>query len=206
MKQPANRKRLWFIALGCGVLLLALLFVSAFAPDPHPGESQPSVQPLAPTAVEADGRPAPPPSPSKGSQGFSLGGADAVSLAWRLLLASVVIGAAIVGLRWWGRRQSSPRSVTGFLKVVDTLAISNGRSIHLVALGERVIAVGATAQQLSLLDELSDDEARHVLDDVAHPPPQPIATFAAELFDSLRNGRRQAPRQDEFVIGTEGSR
>ncbi|MFN0146808.1 MAG: flagellar biosynthetic protein FliO [Dehalococcoidia bacterium] len=198
----ANRKRLWFIALGCGVLLVALLFVSAFAPDPHPGEQQPSIQTPGQQAAPASGPASS--TPAKGSQGFSLGGADMVSLAWRLALAAVVIGGAIVALRWWGRRQSSPRSVTGFLKVVDTLAISNGRSIHLVALGERVIAVGATAQQISLLDELTDEEARQVLDDLARPQHQPIATFAAELFESLRNGRPRAPQQDEVVIGTGG--
>ena len=204
MNSPATKKRLWFIGLGVAVLLVALLFVSVFAPNPHPGEQQPSIQTSSPAVGQASTPAGAAPAASKGSQGFGFGGSDAVSLVWRLGLVTIVIAVAIVGLRWWGRRQASPRSVTGFLKVVDTLAISNGRSIHLVALGERVIAVGATAQQLSMLDELTDDEARHVLDGVAHPQHQPMATFAAELFDSLRNGRVRPRRQDESVIGAEG--
>ncbi|MDZ7729043.1 MAG: flagellar biosynthetic protein FliO [Dehalococcoidia bacterium] len=58
-------------------------------------------------------------------------------------------------MRWWAGKSTGPRSSTGFLRVVDTLSVGNGRTIHLVALGERIIVVGATQQSLSYLNELS---------------------------------------------------
>ncbi|MCK9520348.1 MAG: flagellar biosynthetic protein FliO, partial [Dehalococcoidia bacterium] len=107
----------------------------------------------------------------------------------------------IAGLRWWGKRASGPRSVTGFIRVVDTLAISNGRTIHLVALGDRVIAVGATAQQLTLLNELSEEEGARVLAALPQQPQQPIASFAAELFQSMRGTSRPQGKVRDIVIG-----
>jgi len=94
--------------------------------------------------------------------------------------------------------------MTGFIKVVDTLAISNGRTIHLVALGDRVIAVGATAQQLTLLNELSEEEAAKVLTQNPRDADQPLAAFAAELFQSMRRGGRQnRPDTRQAIVGDE---
>jgi flagellar biogenesis protein FliO len=86
--------------------------------------------------------------------------------------------------------------------VVDTLAISNGRTIHLVALGDRVIAVGATAQQLTLLNELTEEEAATVLTENPRDAEQPLAAFAAELFQSMRRGGRQnRPGSRQTITG-----
>jgi flagellar biogenesis protein FliO len=196
LNDPRNRKRLLWAAAGGAALIAALLFISAFAPSAHPGASQPVVRPddQVTEATAAD---------ESGGGGFSLDGGDAVSLAWRVGLVVVIIAVAIVGLRWWGRRTSGPRSTTGFIRVLDTLAISNGRSIHLVALGDRVIAVGATAQQISLLNELTDDEAAELLARTApgaSARPGDVAGFTAELFQSLRR-RESTPATRESVIG-----
>jgi flagellar biogenesis protein FliO len=186
VNEAKNRRRLFWLAAGGGVLVLSLLFITTFAPSGSPGSETPVIRTGTTTQAagalsEADPAPA-----AKTGSGFSLGGGDAVSLAWRLALVVVIIAVSIVGLRWWGRRTSGPRSTTGFLRILDTLAISNGRTIHLVALGDRVIAVGATAQQLSYLNELNDDEAARVLAAVPARETQPIANFAAELFQSMR--------------------
>ena len=112
-------------------------------------------------------------------------------LAWRLALVALVIAGAVVGLRWWGRKAMSPRSTTGFVRIVDTLAISNGRTIHLVALGNRVIVVGATAQQLAYLNELTGEESDDVLARLArNDETTNISGFAAEPFQSLRKENR----------------
>lgn len=194
MKDPRSRQRLFWLAGIGGVLLLAVLFVSLAAPSPGGKEAEPVLRPSA-DAVTAT------PTPASGS-GFHLGGQDLFSLAWRLGLVALVIAGSIAGLRWWGKRTSGPRSVTGFLRVVDTLAISNGRSIHLVCLGQRVIAVGATAQQLTLLNELNEEEASEVLAAVPRTGDQPLASFASELFRSMRlstagGARRPRPTAEE---------
>ena len=201
MNDPKQRKRLLWIGVLAPVLLLSILFISLAAPS---GPSDPAAPVLrasdsltvaTPTAVATAS------ASSSGGSGFSLGGGQAFSLAWRLGLVVVIIAVSIVGLRWWGRRTSGPRSTTGFLKVVDTLAISNGRMIHLVALGDRVIAVGATTQQLTLLNELSDDESLKVLALQPQGSDQPLAAFASELFQSMRGTKRSDTRQT--VIGEE---
>ena len=186
MNDPKQRKKLmWALALGAA-LLVSLLFITMLAP------SSPPANPVIHVAGDG-GTAAATPAASTGT-GFSLGGGQLVSLAWRLALVAVIVGVSIVGLRWWWKKTAGPRSTTGFIKVVDTLAISNGRTIHLVALGDRVIAVGATTQQLSLLNELTEEEAAQVLASVPQPSDQPFAAFAAELFQSMRRGSAQPRR------------
>lgn len=196
MNDPKQRKRLIWMAAIAGALLVSLLFISFFAPSPPnaqqgltlvPDTGVTTTQQVAPAADEGV------------SEGFSLGGGELVSLAWRLALVVVIIFVSIAGLRWWGKRATGPKSTTGFLRVVDTLAISNGRSIHLVALGERVIAVGATTQNISLLNELSDEEAAKVLEQTARPEEQPFSQFATQLFESMRRGSTRPTRNTEPI-------
>lgn len=200
MNDPKTRKRLTWIAAIAGVMLCALLFISTFAPS---AAGSPVLRPAETSSLT--GNPAAGQDESsveESSNGFSLGGGELVSLAWRLGLVIIIIAVSIVGLRWWGRKAAGPRSTTGFLRVIDTLAISNGRTIHLVALGDRVIAVGATAQQLTLLNELSEDEALRVLADSSTASDQPLSQFAAELFQSMRRGaQRTTGHRSDAVIG-----
>ena len=192
MTEPAARKRLLWLGGGVCAIALLLLVVPSLLPDAHPGES---ASPAIRTSAESNTSTA----PSAGTPIKSGGGTGVASLALRIGLVIVIVAAAVVGLRWWGRRQSSPRSLTGFIRIVDTLAINNARSIHLVALGERVVAVGATAQQLSLLVELDPDEASEVLETSAQRDAQkPIADFASELFQSLRRPSRPSSTIDVF--------
>lgn len=201
MNDPKQRKRFMWIGVMAGVLLLSLLFISLAAPSGPSTPSSPVIRAsdsLAGATVTAVATSS---ASSGGGSGFSVGGGQAVSLAWRLGLVAIIIAVSIVGLRWWGKRTSGPRSTTGFVKVVDTLAISNGRMIHLVALGDRVIAVGATTQQLTLLNELSVDESTKVLAMQPQGGDQPLAAFASELFQSMRGTRRTDRRRT--VIGDE---
>ncbi|MCC6388615.1 MAG: flagellar biosynthetic protein FliO [Dehalococcoidia bacterium] len=202
MKTPENRRRLAWIGALCVALIAAVVFISAMAPRP-PAEDGPSLRPADNATVATAGTANATAKDSDGGGGFSLGGGEAASLILRLGLVAIIIAGSIAGLRWWGKRTAGPRSTSGFLRVVDTLAISNGRSIHLVALGDRVIAIGATAQQLSLLNELTDDEAAQVRTMTAQDPTQPLATFATELFQSMRGLQRPGarPSRNESVIG-----
>ncbi|MEJ5221013.1 MAG: flagellar biosynthetic protein FliO, partial [Tepidiforma sp.] len=147
-----------------------------------------------------------PGAPAAGTEaGFSLGPGDLISLGWRLGLVALIIGGSIVGLRWWARRMAAPASTTGFLRVVDTLPISSGRTIHLLALGDRVIAIGATPQQITMLEALTPEEAERVLAAAdAKNDPLPLGDFAAQLLESLRRGEQRAAR--EPVIGAEPRR
>lgn len=209
MNDPKARKKLlWAAALG-GALLCSLVFISFAAPSTPATVDNPRITTTdsgtlvlgAATTTAADPKAATD-TRDAGASGFSLRGGQLFSLAWRLALVIVIIAASIAGLRWWGKRTSGPRSTTGFLRVLDTLAISNGRTIHLVALGDRVIAVGATAQQLTLLNELTEDEAAKVNEQTAKPDEQPLSQFAAQLFEQMKRTTGRSPsRRAETVIG-----
>jgi flagellar biogenesis protein FliO len=203
MNDPKTRKKLlWAAALG-GALLISLVFISTLAPTTPAESGSPVIRPNeSGELLLTDEGLAGPAERDAETGGFSLGGGQLFSLAWRLALVVVIIAVSIAGLRWWGRKAQGPKSTTGFLRVVDTLAISNGRTIHLVALGDRVIAVGATAQQLTLLNELSEDEANRVFAEAARPDETPISQFAATLFEQMkRTTGRQSPARNETVIG-----
>ncbi|MGE0600536.1 MAG: flagellar biosynthetic protein FliO [Dehalococcoidia bacterium] len=206
MNDPKNRKKLlWALALG-GVMLCSLVFITTLAPK---GNNSVADSPVIRTNENGQifltdsATPTTTDTPEAGSSGFSLGGGQLVSLAWRLALVIIIIAVSIAGLRWWGRKTQGPKSTTGFLRVVDTLSISNGRTIHLVALGDRVIAVGATAQQLTLLNELTEDEASRIFEESARPDEQPLSQFAAQLFDQMKRstGIGHATPRNETIIG-----
>ena len=203
MNDPKTRKKLLWAAILGGALLCSLVFISTLAPSTPSEPASPVIRPSESGELllsdEALGTQV---EDEASTGGFSLGGGQLVSLAWRLALVIVIIAVSVAGLRWWGRKAQGPKSTTGFLRVLDTLAISNGRTIHLVALGDRVIAVGATAQQLTLLNELRDDEAQRVFSDAARPDETPISQFAAQLFEQMkRTTGRRAPAQEDAVIG-----
>ena len=205
MNDPKTRKKLiWVAALG-GALLVSLVFISTLAPSASPNDvSDPVIRPNGSGELLLTDTGAPTPSEdAETGGGFSLGGGQLVSLAWRLALVIIIIAVSIAGLRWWGRKQQGPRSTTGFLRVVDTLAVGNGRTIHLVALGDRVIAVGATTQQLTLLNELTDEEATKVMAEAAKPDETPISQFAATLFEQMKRttNRQSSASRSETIIG-----
>ncbi|OAI40699.1 hypothetical protein AYO38_05445 [bacterium SCGC AG-212-C10] len=191
-----DRKKLLWLSIGGGALIIGLLFISVFAPSAHPGQTGgPSITTgrTADEAFDAQGTAA----TQETQPSSSGGGVVGASLIWRLGLAVIIIGGSVVALRWWGKRASSPKSQTGYVRVVDTLPISNGRSIHLVALGTRVIAVGATASQMTMLTELDEGESADVLGRLPEPADSPLSNFASELMHSLQRGgaaRREVRR------------
>ena len=200
MNDSRQRSRIiWGAGLG-GVVILALLLLPQLFPSGGQNEASPVLRPLS-TGSQAAGAEAEPAAEGPSGTGFSLGGGELVSLAWRLGLVALVIAGAVLALRWWGRKASSPRSITGFVRVIDTMALSNGRTLHLVALGGRVIVVGATTQQLTLLSELSEDESAEVLGEAETQDERSVGAFAEELMRSFRGGAPSRPVRRDSAIG-----
>ncbi len=198
MKKEIDQRRLMLMIGAAVALLLIMLIVPRFKPSAHPGEDaveSPSIQ-SATTDSQASnegsgftgvtGNASLEAEPEAGGGGFSLGAGGAFSLIWRLGLVIIVIVSSIFGLRWWNQRVAGPRSATGYLRIVDTLAFQGGRSVHLVAVGERVLVVGATTNQLSFLTELEDDEAATILQHQDSSEETSVSAFAAQLFQSLK--------------------
>lgn len=202
-----NNRRLGVMIAGAVVLLVLILVTPMLKPSSNnePAAGSPSI--MADEAFRSvnssslTGATADTASTETDTAAFTLGGGEVFSLIWRLGLVLLVLGACIAGLRWWSKRAAGPRSTTGYLRIVDTLPIQGGRSVHLVAIGERVIVVGATAQQLSYLAELKDEEATSLLNERDAGEQQSVSAFAVQLFQSLRRDERTVPPQNAQVIG-----
>jgi flagellar protein FliO/FliZ len=199
MKSAGGSRALWVI-LAAAVVIGLLLLLPTVITTSDPIAVGPDIVPET-AAAAADEAPE---GFVSGTGGFSMGPGALFSLAWRLGLVAVVVALAVVGLRWWGRKTSGPTSTTGFLRVIDTLPISNDRTLHLVALGSRVITIGATQQQISFLNELTPDECEDVLAKNAETAPASFSGFAEELVRTLRRDQpreRSGPDGLNAVIG-----
>jgi len=177
----APRRTGWLVAAVVAALLLLTLVLwwPRGSSDGDTVALQPA--PIAPETVDTDS------GTSAGTVEF--GAAELFSLLWRFALVGVAMAAAVAGLRWWTKRAASPRSTTGLMRVVDTLAVGNGRTIHLLALGERVLVVGATAQTLTYLTELDESTARRVLEGEERRS----FRFSRELLRSLGRAEGERP-------------
>lgn len=104
----------------------------------------------------------------------------------RLLPSLLVLGAAVVGLRWWLRRQGAPGQQ--LVRVVSRTGLSRGALLAVVQAGERKLLLGVTDSQINLLAELPQDAALDVTDfaGVSGGDGGPAATDAAGLSSALR--------------------
>jgi len=112
VNDPKTRKRLTWIAAVAGVMLCALLFISTFAPSGPSVADSPVLRPADTTSLTGNPGAASDQPPAGNANGFSLGGGELVSLAWRLGLVIIIIAVSIVGLRWWGRKAAVPAVTT----------------------------------------------------------------------------------------------
>ena len=80
---------------------------------------------------------------------------------WRLFGALLIVLALVWGTMWVARRVLKGRlsgAGRSNLKVVDRMFLAPRRSIELVAIGERILVLGVTDNQISMLTELEADE------------------------------------------------
>lgn len=77
-----------------------------------------------------------------------------ISVFFKLLLVLMIIyGAAIVMKRWM---VNPSRSKLRQMQVVETLGLTPKRALHIIRVGESVLLVGATDQQITLIKDVSE--------------------------------------------------
>jgi flagellar biogenesis protein FliO len=127
-----------------------------------------------------------------------LGALDVVA---KLVLVVGLVYLAVAGLRWLqnGRRR---RTDTGgaSIRLLETVGLAPGRSLHLVVAGDKTLLIGATDHHLSLLTELSGASAplgedatafEEALSYQSTPPQDSTAATAVEwrvAIERLRGG------------------
>ena len=111
-------------------------------------------------------------------------------LAWKLLL---VLGLAVLStraLKWLGNPAVAPDSV---LRALARLPIGPQQTLVLVAVGKKRLLIGQTAQQITLLAELSDED---LAAEGENPEGSPRSPRPKTLMDILSFTGRRPPRSD----------
>jgi flagellar biogenesis protein FliO len=80
-----------------------------------------------------------------------------------LLIVIACVYIVLRGLKYVNSRVASSASSTKHLESLDVLPLAQSGSIHLVRVGSRVLAVGASGQQMSLLAELETTQAEEII-------------------------------------------
>lgn len=106
-----------------------------------------------------------------------------LALTVRLLCSlAVVVGLMLLLARFAGRRfQARPGAP---IQVMHRQQIGRGQSVAVVAVGTRVLVIGATEHQVTLLTEVEPDEIE-AYDDQPDDVPTPRAPRPAALSGSL---------------------
>ena len=108
-----------------------------------------------------------------------------VDLTWKLLLVLALAVLAARALRWLSHPAGAPETL---LRVVARLPIGPQQSLLLIAVGKKRLLVGQSAQQLTLLAELADED----LPVLADALPDPLL-YRTTLIDRIR-ARLEIPR------------
>lgn len=87
-----------------------------------------------------------------------VGTGDIVDLLLRLAAVAALIYAAVWMLRRWMRGRGGPSSAGGQVRVLETIGLAQNRLLYIVDVGEKVLLLGATPQQLALITEFTDAE------------------------------------------------
>ncbi len=105
-------------------------------------------------------------------------------ILWDVISKTALVLALLYGVLWTIRRFSGKLEVARrgpSLQLVNTVHLGPGRSVHLLGIGDRMILVGATSQQVSLLAELDSSETG-----VLPGESPPVGGFERYLHQTIR--------------------
>ena len=80
-----------------------------------------------------------------------------------LLVVIVCIYVALRGLKYINSRVASVATQTRLLESLDSLSLGQHGAIHLIRIDQRVVAIGAAGQSVTLLTEMPSEQAQEIL-------------------------------------------
>jgi flagellar protein FliO/FliZ len=151
--EKLNRFRLAAFFLSACLLLNAIV-VSAQTPDAPepsgsvPAESSPSLQADESRIVLGDAPPA------------AAGGGTPIPAALRMVVVLALTAAAIYGIVFWLKRITRPPVPRNpHIKVLSSVPLGSNRYLHVVSVGAKTWLLGAGDGGISLIAEITDQEA-----------------------------------------------
>ena len=119
-----------------------------------------------------------------------LDGLDSLfSLIWLLICVLVVVVLAYLFTRYVAGRGGGMAGLSGAserLKVLSRLSLGREQGVMLVKAGEKFLLLGVTPAGITLLKELTQEEA-----DAICPPPDPDLPPPPSFGEALRTGLKQ---------------
>ena len=114
---------------------------------------------------------------------------------WVSLLGMLIAIVVVVGLAYWFTRLVGKGRIPTFgmsrrdenLSVLAQMQIGKDQRLAVVQAGERYLLIGVTAQNISLLTELTAEEAARWLPERKEEGDGQPPTFKQAFMDSLRN-------------------
>ena len=202
MKSFANNRFLWVVL---GVILVAILGLGALSSQMSSGPS--AAQAFTSASASASGRSTANASsaPSQGSaaaspaasgkatpylsdyqdpepQAAPNGFLTVAGLAVKLAIVLGLIYLTVLGLRYFGNR--TRRAVMGdsAISVLEKTPLAQNRELYLVDVADRVLLIGATTTNISMLTEITDPDA---IEDLRNRP-QPALPSAEPFLNYLK--------------------
>ena len=118
---------------------------------------------------------------------------------WISLLGVIIAIVVVIGLAYWFTRLVGNGKIPAFgigrrddkLSVLAQAPIGKEQRLAVIQAGERYFLVGVTAQNISLLAELSAEEAAQWLPESGEEGDGQTPSFKQAFMDSLRNKKQR---------------
>lgn len=117
-------------------------------------------------------------------------------LVGKVGLAVVLALGAAAAFRWVHRGRASEGGSRARLTVVETAALAQNRTLHLVRIGRRKLLIGSTPNQVVMLADLAQEDLEDVAAE-AEAAPEPNRPFAQFLKPLLAPSGLPAPSADD---------
>jgi flagellar protein FliO/FliZ len=188
--EKLNRFRLFLAVILISAAGSANGGLSAQTPGPS-GAAGPGAAETSPAAAETPGAATPAAAPAQLDESLIVlgevpeapgAGPSSFPVVLRMVLVLALTAAAIYGIVFWLKRVTRPPEQTNpHLKVLASVPLAPGRSVHVVSVGSKTWLLGAGDGGVSLIAEITDQEAE----------------VAAMLQDDSQR-RSAAPRFSDF--------
>lgn len=86
----------------------------------------------------------------------SMSAGSIAGLLLKVGFVAVLLGGALWLLRRYAGVQTKGAGRTGAITIADTITLAQGRAVYVLDVGDKALLVGGTAQQLSLLAEVTE--------------------------------------------------
>lgn len=116
----------------------------------------------------------------------------AAYLVTLLLVFAGVLWAAYAASRWFGGRMNRMQSANG-VSVVGAVSLGGSRQVAFLRVGDKILLLGVTDQQVNVLREIDDEQLVQQLLQAQQQEPQPGAGLFSDQLQLLDELEKRLP-------------